>query len=143
MNAPAMMERLFGVLGLLLALWLAATWLRTRQRAILDRQAPAMHDGIPLLLTVVSRHCAVCPTQKRIATELCTRYPATTLKVMLLDAEAEPGRVQALGIMTVPTTLLFEADGTVAHVNNGLVGREALMRQIDGLLARPGKARKA
>lgn len=142
MNAPAMMERLLGVLGLLLALWLAASWLRIRQRAILGRQAPAMHDGIPLLLTVVSRHCAVCPTQKRIVAELRTRYPATTLKLMLLDAEAEPGRVQALGIMTVPTTLLFEADGTVAHVNNGLVGRQALMRQIDGVLARTRKTRK-
>ena len=138
-----MMERALGILGLLLALRLAATWLHIRQRAILGRQAPPMHDGIPLLLTVVSRHCAVCPTQKRIAAELGTRYPATTLKVRLLDAEAEPERVQALRIMTVPTTLLFEADGTVAHINNGLVGREALMRQIDGVLARTRKTKKA
>jgi len=143
MNDPAMMERLLGILGLLLALWLAATWLRIRQRAILGRQMPPMHDGIPLLLTVVSRHCAVCPTQKRIAAELCARYPATMLKVTLLDAETEPENVQALRIMTVPTTLLFEADGTVAHINNGLVGREALIRQIDSLLARTRKTRKA
>lgn len=139
MNDPVMMERLLGVLVLLLMIWLAAVWLRIRQRAISGRQAPLMHDGIPLLLTVVSRHCAVCPTQKRIAAELCTRYPATTLKVTLLDAEAEPEKVQALRIMTVPTTLLFAADGTVAHVNNGLVGLEALKRQIDGLLRTPGK----
>lgn len=139
MNDPAMMERLLGVLGLLLMLWLATIWLRIRQRAIFGRQAPPMHDGIPMLLTVVSRHCAVCPAQKRIVAELGTRYPATSLQVTILDAEAEPDRIQALHIMTVPTTLLFEADGTVAHVNNGLVGLEALMRQIDGLLRTPGK----
>lgn len=138
-----MMARLLGILGLLLALWLAATWLRIRQRAILGRQAPPMHGGIPLLLAVVSRHCAACPTQKRIVAELRTRYPATTLKVTLLDAEAEPERVKALRIMSVPTTLLFDADGTVARINNGLVGREALMRQIDGVLARTRETRKA
>jgi thioredoxin-like negative regulator of GroEL len=138
-----MMERLLGILGLLLALWLAATWIRIRQRAILGRQALPIHDGLPLLLAVVSRHCAVCPAQKRIVAELRTRYPATTLKVALLDAEAEPERVRALGIMTVPTTLLFEADGTVARINNGFVGREALMRQIDGVLTRTRETRKA
>lgn len=138
MNAPAMMERVLGILGLLFALRLATTWLRIRQRAILGRQAPPTRDGIPLLLTVVSRHCAVCPAQKRIVAELVSRYPAASLQVTILDAEAEPDRIQALHIMTVPTTLLFAADGSVAHVNNGLVGREALMRQIDGLLT-PGK----
>lgn len=138
-----MMARLLGILGLLLALWLAATWVRMRQRALLGRQAPPTHDGIPLLLAVVSRHCAVCPAQKRIVSELRTCYPATTLKVALLDAEAEPERARALRIMSVPTTLLFEADGTLARINNGLVGREALMRQIDGLLARTREAGKA
>ncbi|MCD6707388.1 MAG: thioredoxin family protein [Thiobacillus sp.] len=134
-----MIERLLGILGLLLTLWFVATWFRIRQRAIMDRQAPPMHDGIPLLLTVVSRHCAVCPAQKRIVAELGARYSATRLKVILLDAEAEPERVRALSVMTVPTTLLFTAGGTVAHVNNGLVGLEALMRQIDGLPLTQGK----
>lgn len=137
-----MMARLLGILGLLLVLWLAATWIRIRQRAFLGRQAPPMHDGIPLLLAVVSRHCAVCPAQKRIVAELRTHYPATTLKVALLDAEAEPERVRALHIMSIPATLLFEADGAVARINNGLVGREALMRQIDGVLARARQMRK-
>lgn len=139
MNDPAMMERLLGVLGLLLMLWLAAAWLRIRQRALLGRQALSMHDGIPLLLAVVSRHCAVCPAQKRIVAELGTFYPAASLRVTILDAEDEPERIQALHIMTVPTTLLFKADGTVAHVNNGLVGLETLMRQIDGLPFTPSK----
>lgn len=134
-----MMERLLGILGLLLALWLAAAWLRIRQRTKFGRQAPPMHDCIPLLLMVVSRHCAVCPTQKRIVAELCTRYPAAWLQVTILDAETDAERVQALHIMTVPTTLLFAADGTVAHVNNGLVRLEALMRQIDGVLLTLGK----
>lgn len=134
MNDLDIMTRLLGILGLLLTLWLAAAWLRSRQRAILGRQAPPMHDGIPLLLTVVSRHCAVCPAQKRIIAELGTRYSAASLQVTILDAEADHERIKALHIMTVPTTLLFAADGTVAHVNNGLAGLEALMRQIDGQL---------
>jgi hypothetical protein len=140
MNDPAVMERLLGVLGILLALWIIAISLRIYQRdAAQVRQTPSTHDGIPLLLTVVSKHCAVCPAQKRIVAELGTRYPAASLQVTILDAEAEAERIQALHIMTVPTTLLFAADGTVAHVNNGLVGLEALMRQIDGLLLTPGK----
>lgn len=138
-----MMERLLGILGLLLALGLAATWIRIRQRAILGRQALPIHDGLPLLLAVVSRHCAVCPAQKRVVADLRTRYLATTLRMELLDAEAEPERVRSLRIMSVPTTLLFEADGTVARINNGFVGREALMRQIDGVLARTRETRKA
>ncbi|HEY0721566.1 MAG TPA: hypothetical protein VGE50_09965, partial [Gammaproteobacteria bacterium] len=55
-------------------------------------------------------------------------------QVVTLDAEQQLAQVRALSVMTVPTTLLQGADGTLVQINNGFIALEPLARQVESLL---------
>lgn len=124
------LERLLHVLLLLLVSGGALFWLRLRQRGALARRGRELAAAMPTLIAVVSRNCAVCPAQKRILEQLGACYPASTLRIETIDLEVDPQRVRELQVMTVPTTLLIAANGTICHINNGLAGFEKIKFQI-------------
>lgn len=124
------LDRLLQVLGFLLVIGGAAIWLRHRQSSAVARHANELTGIAPSLIAVVSANCAVCPAQKRVLERLRTCYPASTLRIETIDLESEPQRVHALRIMTVPTTLLIAADGTLCHINHGLASLEKIKSQI-------------
>lgn len=99
-----------------------------KARAIAPR---ATHDDVTLVL-FVSAHCRVCPAQKSVVAEVQGMFP--NLRVTTIDAELDPDRARELAIMTVPSTVVRAADGTVAHVNGGFVALEALARQVEELM---------
>lgn len=123
-------DRLLQILSFLLVIGGAVTWLRLRQSVALARHANELTATTATLIAVVSANCAVCPAQKRILERLRVCYPASALRIETIDLEKEPHRVHELRVMTVPATLLIAADGTICHINNGLVSLEKIKFQI-------------
>jgi thioredoxin-like negative regulator of GroEL len=127
-----MAGRILTVAAVAIAWALAYWWWRLRRRKRLASYSAQLAGDVPLLLAVVSKHCRLCPAQKQILRQLAEQR-AGSIRIEILDAEENVERVRTLGIMTVPATLLFAADGTLARSNSGLVSFSALEAQVAGL----------
>jgi len=130
-----MSARLLVISALLILAWATSVWLRDRQRRKSARQLPELHGNQPTVVVVTSRHCGACPAQKHILEQLRRRHPPEELRMTMLDIETELERVRTLNVMTLPSTFLVAADGSVRHVNNGLATLKTLERQVQDLLA--------
>lgn len=108
--------------------------LRLMQLRRAQRPTQGTPKGQPALMVVTSDHCAVCPAQKNVIALLSERYPA--LRVVSIDAESDLAHLRSLSVMTVPTTLLFAADGSVAQINNGFIALDPLAKQVEVLFQR-------
>lgn len=130
-----MSAQLLVISALLLLVWATSRWLRNRQRRKSAPQPPELHGNQPTVVAVTSKHCGVCPAQKHILEQLRRRHPHEGLCVTILDIETEPERVRTLNVMTLPSTFLMTADGSVRHVNNGLASLKTLEQQVQDILA--------
>lgn len=130
------MGRLAWVASAFLLVWLMSRWLRFRQTSRLRARAHFYAHGQATLIVVVSSRCSICPAQKSVVLKLRERYPASLLRVATIDAELEPAQAREFAVMTVPTTLILDPDGTTAHINSGFTQFDVLARQIDNLLKR-------
>jgi hypothetical protein len=128
-------ERLAWVVSVFVIIWLANRWLRIYQTRGLRGGAHLATHGQASLIVVVSSRCAICPIQKKVVAKLRGRYPPSLLRVVTIDAEIQPAQARKLAVMTIPTTLVQRADGTMAHINNGFTQFDVLAKQIDNLLA--------
>lgn len=127
-----MMARLGVVFAIIALIGIVHRLLRVYQYRRLQAGSSLSSSARPTLIVVVSAHCAVCPAQKNVVTLLAQRYPS--LQVVTLDAETQMDRVRQLSVMTVPTTLLQDTDGTVLKINNGFIALEPLARQVEGMM---------
>ncbi len=126
------MERLGWTVTIFAFVWLASQCFRLYQR----RRLRAIHnlptEGQISLMVIVSSRCAVCPAQKKVIVCLCRLYPL--LRVVIIDADTQPTQARALGVMTVPSTLVQAPDGRIVQVNHGFMALEPLVRQMNALL---------
>ncbi|HEX6548683.1 MAG TPA: hypothetical protein VF134_08085 [Candidatus Dormibacteraeota bacterium] len=125
-----MIERLLILLALA-ALLAAAIWIARRWP---QRPAPPEQvwevlgeepDGRPLVVTFSGPRCAECTIQKRIARGL-----GDHVRTLEIDAARQPGVASSFGVLTVPTTVVVRADGSVAAVNRRLVQKSELEAQL-------------
>ena len=96
------------------------------------RMEPAPVTGRPTLLYFRSDSCAVCPTQGRFVDQLAAQWDGR-VAVQRVDAERDPDTAARYRVMTLPTTVLVDADGRVRHVNYGLTDAQKLGRQLASL----------
>jgi hypothetical protein len=82
-------------------------------------------DGRPLVVTFSGPACAECGVQKRIAGGL-----GDGVRVLEIDAAARPAIASSFGVLSVPTTVVIRADGSVAAVNRRLVQAADLQAQL-------------
>ena len=131
-----MLERA-GVVLLLIAATVAIALLvrhRTRRRiaaaegrvlpAALRPRFTADAGGI---LYFYGPHCGSCRQQAVILDQLAQREPITVVKV---DAAAQADLADALGIATVPATVVVAPGGAVQSINLGLRSLPALAAQL-------------
>lgn len=72
-------------------------------------------------------HCGSCRQQALILNQLVQRESITLVKV---DAAAQTDLADALGVATVPATVIVGPGGTVQTVNLGLRPLSALVQQV-------------
>ena len=126
-----MLERLLITLIIIAALgsiWLAWTYLKAR---LMAGSPPAEGlAGQPVLLYFTGPYCAICQFQQTpIVEQLKTRW-GDLWALQKIDVSQEPQLANQYKVLTLPTTVVLDANGQVAHINYGLATQEKLETQL-------------
>ncbi len=130
-----MSERLLVLGGLLLVVLLVALWVGARPRVLTARlrrgRAPGVRpSGRPLVLAFTSPDCAACHAAQRPALEEFARRVGDQVEIREVDLLTERETARALGIFSVPSTVVLDADGRVVAFNIGFAPAERLLVQL-------------
>ena len=87
----------------------------------------------PSLLYFWSDHCAPCVTQAQFLGQL-PQQMTRQIKIEQIDAEKEREVAARYGVFTLPTTMLVDRQGSVRHVNYGLIDARKLTIQLESIL---------
>ncbi len=116
----------------------ARAWSRLQTRKLRNETAWALWDalderpdGRQTIVAFSTRACAVCRTAQAPALEAVERSlgPAS-LRIVRVDAAARPTAVKAFGVMTAPSTAVFDADGHLFAYNRGFAPADRLVGQL-------------
>jgi thioredoxin-like negative regulator of GroEL len=130
-----MLERLV-LLGLLVAglalLWVAVVaGARYRRWRRVDRMRnPELSQGKTTVLFFTGEHCSVCHFRQKPALEVLRSSHNGDLRVVELDAVQENSLARRFGVLSLPSTVVLAADGTVGAVNYGFAPSDQLNAQV-------------
>lgn len=126
-----MIERI-AIISVLIGLVLLLRWYigwRSRQATQQDVQLMHFPLGQAGIIALHTNHCVQCERlQKPALTRLQQRRHDVVVVWRSLQEEAQ--LVKQLGIMTVPTTLVRNANGQITNVNMGYVDEAVLLQQL-------------
>jgi hypothetical protein len=135
-----MTERVFialGLFGLGALAFLIFNWYQRRRAREASRRDLAgsgtgsgvsqQSDGVPRILYFRSDHCVSCETQARLWEDL---EPSVWQLIERIDVDREEERARAYNVMTLPTTVVMDAEGDVKHINYGVVPPKKLYAQL-------------
>ena len=114
----------------LLRLWREWKLRRLRAEAPLTAVAPL---GRPAVVAFSTPSCAECRTRQAPALERLAASLGTSATVRSISALDYPELVGKIGILTVPATVVVDADGTVRHLNLGYASDARLREQVLGV----------
>jgi thioredoxin-like negative regulator of GroEL len=133
-----MLERL-ALLALLLvglaALWVAVVaGARYRRWRRVDRMRnPELSQGKTTVLFFTGEHCSVCHHRQKPALDVVRSSHNGDLRVIELDAVEENSLARRFGVLSLPSTVVLAADGTVGAVNYGFAPSDQLNAQLASL----------
>jgi thiol-disulfide isomerase/thioredoxin len=134
MFTPETLPRLIFSLAIIViglaAWWLANRWLLQRAS---KNVAATPSAGVPSILYFTTPTCAPCKTFQRPALQRIQQMLGDCLKVIEIDAAAQPDLAAQWGVLSVPTTFILDEKGSPRHVNHGPTGVEKLLKQIQAL----------
>jgi thioredoxin-like negative regulator of GroEL len=115
--------------GALLAMVLGTRALAARRtahaRALTGRDVwstlGAQPDGRPAVVLFTTPSCAECATQRALL---------KGVRVIEVDASAQPQVAARFGVLTAPTTAVLDAEGAVKALNHGFASPEKLAAQL-------------
>jgi len=116
------------VLGGIALWWIANRWILLRVGKTHSLLGTA---GIPAILYFTTPTCAPCKTFQRPVLERMKQILGDGLKVIEIDATAQPELASEWGVLSVPTTFIIDRKGTPRHVNHGPTGVEKLLKQLE------------
>lgn len=91
--------------------------------------ARAFAGGQPTLLYFRSDTCAACPTQSRYVENL-VQGGNGRFTLQSIDVDSQPDKAKEYGVMTLPTTMIIDANGQVKEINYGLTPSHKLQKQL-------------
>ena len=129
--------RLLVLAGLFSAVAFFAWYIRWRsQQAQLRGAMIPVVAGKAGIVALTTEHCVQCerlqkPALQRIQTE------RDDVSITWRSVDQEPELVKTLGIMTVPSTVVHDAQGKVVKVNMGYTDDTVLLQQLALVTAPP------
>jgi thiol-disulfide isomerase/thioredoxin len=118
------------------ALYTAFSRLSLRRLRRSEAEVPlsaVVPPGKPSLVYFTSPTCAPCRTYQRPVIERLQAQLGERLQVVEIDASSETEIADRWGVMSVPTTFLFDTQGQPRFVNHGVTPLEKLFRQVEQL----------
>lgn len=133
-----MLERLL-IAGTVLAIVLIAiaagrrwyTWRNARIETRLREEAPATNDG-PRIVYFTTQTCVVCKAQQEPAISAVLARMGDGLRIERHDAIEERELADRYGVLTVPTTAVYDGAGELVTVNRGFAPAALLLSQLRG-----------
>jgi thiol-disulfide isomerase/thioredoxin len=115
-----------------LGIYLLYNWtLQFRTRSLFADLDPK-RTGAFTLVYFTTPTCILCKTVQRPAIQKLSQMLGNALQVVEIDAAERPELADRWGVMSVPTTFLFDPSGRLRHVNHGVTRAEKLLIQIHG-----------
>jgi thiol-disulfide isomerase/thioredoxin len=131
-----MIERFLILLGVTLtivAVWGALRAWRSVKLRRLSSQSPfssIVPPGKPAVVAFSAPYCRDCHTLQEPALARLEQNLSQRVSVKSLSALDYPDLVEQLGILTVPSTVVIDARGTVRHLNLGYASDAKLREQL-------------
>jgi thiol:disulfide interchange protein len=133
-----MIERIL-VIAALVGLVLVLRWYLSRASERARQQTatvPADLHGQPGIVALTAPGCVQCERLQKPALARI-RDQRSDIRITTADISEHRDLVSRLGILTVPTTLVHAADGTIHHVNLGYTDDVTLYNQLAVVSAPP------
>jgi thiol-disulfide isomerase/thioredoxin len=111
--------------------------LRGADRAALWGALGIAPDGRPAVVAFSTPSCAACHTAQRPALAALEERACGGLRIVHVDAADRPDVASVFGVMTVPATVVLDAQGAVVAANQGFATAAVLAGQ---LAVHPGPA---
>jgi hypothetical protein len=132
-----MIERLSILAALALAI--AAVWglvrvwraWKLRQLRLDAPLAIVAPPGRPAVIAFSTPSCAECRTRQAPALARLSADLGDAVTVRSVSALDHPDLVQRVGVLTVPATVVLDADGAVRHLNLGYASDSKLRQQLN------------
>jgi thioredoxin-like negative regulator of GroEL len=86
------------------------------------------------ILSFSSEDCRQCKLQAPILQRIVEAHK-DAISITEIDAPAEPELTTRYQVLTVPTTVVLDAQGKAHAINYGFANTQKLLQQIDALLA--------
>lgn len=131
-----MLERFVISLALIAALLVAYRLFEARHKVRASSAKSATPGDVarqPSLLYFRSDHCTPCVTQAQFLQQLPEQM-TRQITIEQIDAEKERDVAARYGVFTLPTTMLVDRQGSVRHVNYGLIDAHKLTSQLESVL---------
>jgi thiol-disulfide isomerase/thioredoxin len=120
----------FGIILGGFSLYLTYNWILKNRASNLLADLGPVRPGAFLLVYFTTPTCVPCKTVQRPAIQKLSDMLGSTLQVLEIDASQQPDLASRWGVLSVPTTFLFDPRGQVRHVNHGVTRAEQLLLQI-------------
>jgi thiol-disulfide isomerase/thioredoxin len=90
------------------------------------------HTG-PTILHFSADWCGPCAAVRRVVDQVCKEVPGVAH--VEIDMDANPEAARRLSVMSLPTTLIFDADGRPRYRTTGVPKAADLRSAVEPLLA--------
>ena len=120
------------VIGRLLQL--RAGMLRSAEQASnVDTSGLGLSATGPTILHFSAEWCGPCAAVRRVVDQVCKEVPGVAH--VEIDMDANPEAARRLSVMSLPTTLIFDADGRPRYRTTGVPKAADLRSAVEPLLA--------
>jgi thioredoxin-like negative regulator of GroEL len=130
---PVLLRTLLAIGIVLLGLFAYSmlTRLLLRRRRNSSKGLEAFIPGTPAILYFTTPTCVPCITQQRPALKKLTDEWGLRVQVFQVDASERPDIADYWGVLSVPTTFVFNSKGEARAMNHGVASADKLRRQLE------------
>jgi thioredoxin-like negative regulator of GroEL len=87
---------------------------------------------LPSILYFTGENCTICHTAQRPALRALAAGLDRSVEIREVDIAVEPELARRYRVMSLPTTIVLDADGQVTEINVGFASSETLRQQLVG-----------
>ena len=98
-----------------------------------DTSDLGLSDTGPTILHFSADWCGPCAAVRRVVDQVCDEVPGVAH--VEIDMDANPEAARRLSVMSLPTTLIFDADGRPRYRTTGVPKAADLRSAVEPLLA--------
>lgn len=113
--------------------------LSTQRRLAMSAAGRARGSHRPALLVFTSPTCAPCKLQQMPIVERLMGGWGDRVSLQVIDVTEQPDTASRFGVWSLPTTIVLDAAGRVAAINQGVAGEAKLREQVERAAVGPAR----